>query len=137
MCVIEKLLTKVYTISDAFLGEKKLELVEPDIINRIDFHTKIGNNLKIVVVKKQYILRRKKKSLFRRQEKINCVYEVYAEFSENMPKLLSDILTEKLVLPQLLNSLISEEKQVNSVVSAFLDIKLKQFNKVMKTPRKS
>lgn len=137
MCVIEKLLTKVYTISDAFLGEKKLELVEPDIINRIDFHTKIGNNLKIVVVKKQYIYRRKKKSLFRKQKKISCVYEVYAEFSENMPKLLSDILTEKLVLPQLLNSLISEEKQVNSVVSAFLDIKLKQFNKVMKSPRKS
>ena len=137
MCIIEKILTKVYTISDAFLGEKKLELVEPDIINRIDFHTKIGNNLKIVVVKKQYILRRKKKSLFRRQKKINCVYEVYAEFSENMPKVLSDILTEKLVLPQLLNSLISEETQVNSVVSAFLDIKLKQFNKVMKTPRKS
>ena len=133
MCIIEKILTKVYTISDAFLGEKKLELVEPDVINRIDFHTKIGNNLKIIVVKKQYIYRRKKKSLFRKQKKINCVYEV----SENMPKLLSDILTEKLVLPQLLNSLISEEKQVNSVVSAFLDIKLKQFNKVMKTPRKS
>lgn len=137
MCIIEKILTKVYTTSDAFLGEKKLELVEPDVINRIDFHTKIGNNLKITVVKKQYIYRRKKKSLFRKQKKINCVYEVYAEFSENMPKLLSDILTEKLVLPQLLNSLISEEKQVNSVVSAFLDIKLKQFNKVMKTPRKS
>lgn len=137
MCIIEKILTKAYTISDAFLGEKKLELVEPDIINRIDFHTKIGNNLKIVVVKKQYIYRRKKKSLFRKQKKISCVYEVYAEFSENMPKLLSDILTEKLVLPQLLNSLISEEKQVNSVVSAFLDIKLKQFNKVMKNPRKS
>lgn len=85
------------------------------------FLTRFGHGLKIKVVKKRYVLTRRKKSwLFR--DKVYILYEVSCQLGDAFPEVMKEIFKGTYVMPRLLSKLISEENQINAVVTAYLDI---------------
>ena len=85
------------------------------------FLTKFGHGLKIKVVKKQYVLARRKKSwLFR--DKVFILYEVSCQMGDAFPEVMKEVFKGVYIMPRLLSKLISEENQINAVVTAYLDI---------------
>lgn len=85
------------------------------------FLTKFGHDLKIKVVKKRYVLARRKKSwLFR--DKVFILYEVSCQLGDTFPEVMKEVFKGVYIMPRLLSKLISEENQINAVVTAYLDI---------------
>ena len=83
--------------------------------------------MKIKVVKKKYVLARRKKSwLFR--DKAFILYEVSCQLGDAFPEVMKEVFKGVYIMPRLLSKLISEENQINAVVTAYLDIHIDKFD---------
>lgn len=100
-----------------FYKEKESEPTIITIKNQFDCP------LDIVIVKRTYVMERKKGLFFRRKKKY-FIYQVTGIVPECFPTRMRKVMNSTLQIPSLLPRLYPEEHRINAVVSAFLDIKM-------------
>ena len=128
MSLLEKLLSKTYVVMDSFTGNKVFrdltKLNDDNVSFKVFTH---GNfTLDIKVVKKHYVLERPGWWLFKKKDFF--LYEVSCRLSDRFPNDFKEVFTHPIYIPPLLMKLVSEEKQINAVISAYLDIKIHILN---------
>ena len=77
----------------------------------------------IVIVKRTYVMERKKGLFFRRKKKF-FIYQVTGIVPECFPAKMKNVMNSTLQIPSLLPRVYPEEYRISATVSAFLDIKM-------------
>ena len=110
-------ITHLFRTEFLFYKEKESEPTVITIGNQYDC------SMDIVIVKRTYVMERKKGLFFRRKKKY-FIYQVTGIVPECFPTRMRKVMNSTLQIPSLLPRLYPEEHRINAVVSAFLDIKM-------------
>lgn len=110
-------ITNLYNTEFLFYKEKESEPTIITIKNQFDCP------MDIVIVKRTYVMERKKGLFFRRKKKY-FIYQVTGIVPECFPTRMRKVMNSTLQIPSLLPRFYPEEYRINAVVSAFLDIKM-------------
>ena len=128
MCFFEKLLSKTckitHNLSSLVPTDFEFSKVKESKPTTITVMTKYNCPMDIVVTKRVYLMERKHAGFFRKKKKTFVIYQVTGIVPECFPDRMSKVMNSTLQIPSLLSRFYSEEKQINAVVSAFLDIKM-------------
>lgn len=110
-------ITNLYNTEFLFYKEKESEPTIITIKNQFDCP------LDIVIVKRTYVMERKKGLFFKRKKKY-FIYQVTGIVPECFPTRMRKVMNSTLQIPSLHPRFYPEEHRINAVVSAFLDIKM-------------
>ena len=110
-------ITHLYSTEFLFYKEKESEPTIITIKNQFDCP------MDIVIVKRTYVMERKKGFFFKRKKKY-FIYQVTGIVPECFPTRMRKVMNSTLQIPSLLPRFYPEEHRINAVVSAFLDIKM-------------
>lgn len=125
MCAIEKILSKLYVVTDSFTGNKVFkEIADEGQQTDIKVVTLENYTLDIKVVRKNYVLERPGWWFFKKKRYV--IYEVSCLTPGMFPVNVARVFKHPVYLPRLLMKFVSEEKQINAVISAYIDVKTKE-----------
>lgn len=124
---IEKLLAKTYVVLDSLAGVRHFNEVKeqskPSVLKMVTNQNQV---LSIEVTRKHYVLEKPGWWFFKK--KYFYVYQVKCLTADGFPDDFCKVFQMPIYIPRLLNKLAGEERQLNALISAFLDLKNHELN---------
>lgn len=137
MSFFEKLLAKTcktaHNLSNLISTDFDFSKIDESKPTIITIMTKYNCPMDIVVIKRTYLMKRKNVGWFRKKQRKFVLYQITGIVPDCFPDKIARVMNSTMQIPALLSRFYNEEKQINAVASAFLDMKMSDILKQDKT----